>query len=379
MMTNRNINKWYYTPEQALDSFFRSKLRGILPYLLVHRAPALKLQRKRKRIRRRIKLIVFLLAPLLPSILSAQGNLEGNWKYSSPEGEMVMQFNSNNMVIDGQSYPYKIENNILQVYDGNIYTGYPYSLKGNQLTLVFPDGMEVLFARDSDGNEGPIKLPQGSQKAHVGQTTGEQSASLSGKWIFQGQGGQVVLEFSSGNQLTFNGETTRYQLKEGIIQAMGDYGWIDYPYSFNNGNLIITFPDGTQVPFSRTSSIPTNQQSMGDQAQDSDQAWRLQGSLCYWSGSSGSYSSYSRSEKISFDGRGNFTYGNESSFSGDAGMAYGGNPNAEGGTYRIENNMVYLQFRSGETMEVQVSIRQDNGRITALKYNDKLYAVELCE
>jgi hypothetical protein len=41
------FNKWYYTPEQALDSFFRSKLRGILPYLLVRRAPAPKLQHRR--------------------------------------------------------------------------------------------------------------------------------------------------------------------------------------------------------------------------------------------------------------------------------------------------------------------------------------------
>jgi len=25
-------NNWYYTPEQAMGSFFRSRFRGILPY-----------------------------------------------------------------------------------------------------------------------------------------------------------------------------------------------------------------------------------------------------------------------------------------------------------------------------------------------------------
>jgi len=32
------LNKWYLTPGQALDPFFRGKPRGIEPHLLVHRS-----------------------------------------------------------------------------------------------------------------------------------------------------------------------------------------------------------------------------------------------------------------------------------------------------------------------------------------------------
>ncbi len=331
----------------------------------------------------KLKLIILLLSLMLtiPSIIFAQSSLMGIWKYTSPEGEMIMEINNNTVLIDGTNYSYKKENNSLLIYEGNSYTAYPYRQNNNQLILVFPGGMELIFTREAASSiPGPIKLPQSSQKSATSQPPGSQSSSsLIGRWVFQSQEGQLELEFSQDNQLTFNGESTQYRLKPGIIQALGETGWIDYPYTLNQGKLVITSPEGIQIPYTRASSSASNQKSMREQSSGENLAWQLQGSLCYWSGSSNSYSSYSRTEILSFDGRGNFTFGNQGSFSSDAGLAHSDNPNAWPGTYRVEKDYVYLEFQTGAINKVQIKMRQNNGRITELMYKNKLYAAGLCE
>lgn len=335
----------------------------------------------------RLKVIVVLLLLAVPAIIDAQGGLLGKWKYVAPGGEMIMQVTNNTLIINGQSFSYKQENNTLQVYDGNTYTNYPFRLNGNQLTLVFPYGQEIVFTRDASAPVQENRLPMSMQRPAAGNPAGGGS-SLAGKWMFQSQQGQLTLEFLSSNQLVFNGETTTYQMKEGVIQAMGDYGWIDYPYTLQQGRLTITFPDGTQIPFVRTTSMPAQQdmnqqgmyqQGMNQQANAGGQVWQLRGTLCMWAGSSDSNSGYSRTEKISFDGQGNFTYGKESSFSSDAGIAYGSNPNVQRGTYSVEERYVILKFQTGETYKVEINMRQDNGMITELMYNGQLYATALCD
>jgi hypothetical protein len=325
------------------------------------------------------KLTLLLFVLMSPLITHAQGGLTGNWKYIFSGGEMRMQINSNTIIINGESYTYKTDNNNLLVYDGNTYTAYPYTLNGDNLTLGFPDGSRINFTREAASSQGTDILSQSLRKSESVRPQGVESSALTGRWLFQSPQGELVLEFQSGNQLSLNGESTKFQLKEGVIQAMGDYGWIDYPYTLSQGRLVITFPDGTQIPFTQTASPTVNQQVAGNQPSGGNLAWQLQGMLCYWSGSSGSSSSYSSSERISFDGRGNFTFGRESSFSGNAGIAYGGNPNVQSGTYRVEERFVVLQFQSGESYQVQINMRQNNGRITELIYNGKLYATALCD
>jgi len=173
-------------------------------------------------------------------------------------------------------------------------------------------------------------------------------------------------------------------VKEGIIQAMGDYGWIDYPYSLSQGSLTITFPDGSQIPFTKTSSIPANQQNMNQEVVNQQNTggsstWQLKGSLCSWSGSSSSSSSYSRTQKLVFDGQGNFKFGSESSFSSGAGMAYGDNPNVKSGRYSVGDRTVTLSYQNGDVFEFKINMRQNSGMITELMYNGTLYASGLCE
>lgn len=327
----------------------------------------------------RLKLLAFILMLAVPTIIFGQGGLLGSWKYVSPDGEMTMQINANTIIINSQSFPYKAQGNVLMINEGTTTTPYPYMLDGNHLTLEFPGGMEVVFTRDAAGAPLQGQLPQSMSKPSGGKGQEQQASTLSGKWLFQSQQGQLVLEFLSASQLSFNGETTQYQLKEGIIQAMGDYGWIDYPYTLNQGTLTITFPDGTRLPFTMTSSTTTNQPGMNQQTARVGSTWQLKGALCSWSGSSNSSSGYSRTQKIVFDGQGNYQFGSESSFSSDAGIAYGGNPNVEAGTYSVGETTVTLYAQSGESYQLQVNMRQNNGMITELMYDGTLYATGLCE
>jgi hypothetical protein len=268
------------------------------------------------------------------------------------------------------------------INEGTTTTPYPYMLDGNSLSLEFPGGMEIVFTRNAAGTSAQGQLPQSMVKPSG--SPGQQTSNLSGKWLFRNEQGQLVLEFLSASQLSFNGESTQYQLKEGVIQAMGDYGWIDYPFTLSQGTLTITFPDGTRLPFTRTSNAAINQQNMNQQGNNQQTTgggltWQLKGALCSWSGSSNSSSSYSRTQKIVFDGKGNFQSGSESSFSSDAGIAYGGNPNVRTGTYSVGEATVTLQHQDGNIYEFKIKIRQDDGRITCLDYDGTLYATNLCE
>ena len=327
----------------------------------------------------RLKLLVLLFMLAIPTIMFGQGGLIGSWKYVYPGGEMIMEIKATTIVIDNQSFSYKAQGNVLMINEGTATTSYPYMLDGNQLTLEYPDGLEVVFTRSAAGSPPQGQLPQSMSKPSGGMGQEQQASTLSGRWMFQSQQGQLVLEFLSTNQLSFNGETTQYQLKEGIIQAMGDYGWIDYPYTLSQGTLTITFPDGSRFPFTRTSATATNKQGRNQQSTVGGSTWQLRGALCNWSGSSGSSSSYSSTRKLVFDGQGNYQFGSESSFSGDAGLAYSGDPNVETGTYSVGESTVTLSNQSGQTYQFKIKIRENNGMITCIEYDGALYSTSLCE
>jgi hypothetical protein len=307
-----------------------------------------------------------------------QNGLPGSWKYVSPTGEMIIQISTDNIVINSQTFPYKAEGNILMINEGTALTPYPYIIDGNKLTLEFPGGTEIIFTRILVIQSEKGQLPQSMSNPSAGNNHKQPASNLSGKWLFQNEQGQLILEFISSNMLSFNGENTQYQLKEGIIQAMGDFGWTDYPYTLDQGTLNITFPDGTRIPFTKTSSV-SNQQEINQPSSGAVLTWQLKGALCSWSGSSNTSSSYSSTRKIVFDGQGNFSFGSESSFSSDAGIAYGGNPNTSSGKYKVGERTVTLYYQDGNISEFLINMRQDNGMITELMNKGTLYAKALCE
>jgi hypothetical protein len=316
---------------------------------------------------------------VLPALIHGQGQITGSWKYVASGGEMIMQITRENITINGQTFQYKTSGNILLIDEGYQTTSYPYSLNGNQLTLEFPGGMKLAFSRVGGEQSQDGLLPKSMVRPSQGTETGQKPVSLTGKWIYQTTQGQLVLEFISASELSLNGENTQYQLKEGSIQSITDAGIIDYPYLLNQGILTITFPDGTKIPFSRATSNVQDQQSTNQQQSQQGRAWQLNGTLCSWSGSSNSSSSYSRTQKVAFDGKGNFQFGSEAGFSSNSGIAYSGNPNVQRGTYSVGDRSVVLYFQDGNRYEVQINMRQNNGTITELMYGNTLYAKGLCD
>jgi hypothetical protein len=285
---------------------------------------------------------------------------------------------------------------------------------GNYKLDIYLNGKLSTMASFSIGS------PAGSTSRETGVTPAyptpqksetSQSAGFNGQYSLQSQGVTLYLNLQQNAQGQISGSISSsigMQLQlEGEVQgevAMGicsdNQGSVFFEAYFQGNQLVFSMiePDQNNMPdynrsqqllFSRNSgsqsqaypqTFPQPQQQR--QPVGSGQEYLLQGTLCSWSGSSSGYgnSSYSRSTRVYFDGQGNFSYSSESSFSGDAGIAYGNNQSADnGGTYRVVGNQVHLQFNDGTTGVAQINMRQDDGRITELMYEGTLYATGLCE
>ena len=218
-------------------------------------------------------------------------------------------------------------------------------------------------------------------------------SDLKGTWRFSSDEGSIDLIFQSENQLYFGGEPANYSLVQNAIRVQDEYYPVDYPFTLKGDTLNLSFPEGYQLDFIKVEGSGQNNihgsqqnqnynqqygQTQGNQA--GGQEYQLKGKLCCYSGSSSSSSSYSSTKWAYFDGRGNFQYGSESSFSSDAGIAYGGENNNENrGTYRVSGNFVHLTYSDGSSDRATIETRLNNGNITVLKYGEELYAKQLCE
>lgn len=204
-----------------------------------------------------------------------------------------------------------------------------------------------------------------------------EKGGLMGEWACQGDGGASTLVFKNANTLIYDGESNTYRLQGDAIMVPGDWGEEAYRYSLKGNRLKVTFPEGDVISCKR---VPAGKKEARKGAGANGGNAQLRGRLCQWSGSSSSYSgsSYSRTAKIEFDGQGNALYSSESSYSGNAGMAYG-NSGGTRGRYQVTGDQVRLQLEDGSDVVAQVNMRQNDGRITELMANGKLWATGLCE
>lgn len=205
-----------------------------------------------------------------------------------------------------------------------------------------------------------------------------QSSGLLGRWDCQGDEGATVLDFQSGNRLLYDGEENAYRIQGNAIMIPGLFGEERYRFKLQGNKLAVTFPEGETIRCRRTGA----KQTPGKQQQAGGNNAALRGRLCQWSGSSSSYSgtSYSRTASIEFDGQGNAMYGgSESSFSGNEGIAYGSGEGGTRGVYQVRGNEVHIQLEDGTDIMARINMRQNNGRITELMVNGKLWASGLCQ
>jgi len=188
--------------------------------------------------------------------------------------------------------------------------------------------------------------------------------------------------------MTMAGTTYYYMVQGKYIMVYNDYGQsMQYKYQIKGKKLYLYVEGvGTYV----LSKVKTNQQTAygnqgygnqgyGNQGNTADNA-RLYGSFCSYSSSgySGS-SSYSTTQTVTFDGRGHYTYGSQSSYSGGGDGYYGGNGGYTG-TYRVVGNQgVILTASDGSVYKVAIHFVQNSGEITELKYDGVVYGKSLCD
>ncbi|MFN8671145.1 MAG: hypothetical protein U0457_03565 [Candidatus Sericytochromatia bacterium] len=82
-------------------------------------------------------------------------------------------------------------------------------------------------------------------------TTTSKAKTLEGSWIANDGVDTYQLNFISKDQLDFNGEVFNYAVYNNAIRVYETYGEVDYKYSFQGEDLIITFPEGDQIRFKK--------------------------------------------------------------------------------------------------------------------------------
>jgi hypothetical protein len=208
----------------------------------------------------------------------------------------------------------------------------------------------------------------------------DDATSLLGAWQCQSADGPVSLEFQRGGRFVFDGEPGRYTLQQGTILVEEDFGPVPYGYALQGDRLTVQFPDGGSLRCTRAAAggqRPSPAAPPASAAAGGENAL-LRGRLCNWGGSSDSTSGYSRITSMVFDGAGNVVYSSEATFSSGAGGYYG----QSGGTpghYHVMGDTVQIRLEDGSSTTAHVHMRQNDGRITELMINGKLWAGALCE
>ena len=224
---------------------------------------------------------------------------------------------------------------------------------------------------------------------------------LLGAWQCETDKGQVALLFQSANLLNFACSDYKYTATKKLIRVTGANGErIDYEYELEGRELAVILPTGDIMDCARQAAAtappenrpgPAERQAAPAQGGGGRLNSALAGMLCSYSGSSSSTGSYSSSNRVSFDGRGRFVVGSESSFTtyqhnqqgdhtgtGIGASSSGGN----GGRYEVTALQVAAPIRvvwdNGEQDGAAVHFIA-GGRITEIKYGTTLYAAGLCD
>lgn len=252
----------------------------------------------------------------------------------------------------------------------------------------------VWVAGNADPSGAVRPAPPAGARGAAG--TGSSGGELLGTWSCQAFfGGMPVgagrVSFDPSGRAQVGNRSYAYRLEGGGVRLEDESGYSDYRYAVQGESLRMWAGDGsefrcgkaagrpgnpTRNPLSQTGRAPAGYGPPPGARGGDD--WRLRGTYCHWSGSSSSSSSYGRTERITFDGQGRWTFGTEASFSSGAGLAYGGSGGGSG-TYRVSGRQIFYQTASGEQGVASVNMQQDDGRVTEIIVNGELYAPQLCE
>jgi hypothetical protein len=200
-----------------------------------------------------------------------------------------------------------------------------------------------------------------------------QQAALLGNWQCQTPQGPASLAFGGNGELTYNGDATQYVVQGNVITAMVNGFPTQYRYQLAGNQLAIANPDGTRTNCQRGGGMGGGF-AQGQPGGNMNAA--LQGTMCGWSGNA----NYSRTTRVTFDGRGRFGTGSESSFSNRYGSG-AGSGGGDGGAYAVTSVQVGAPIRvrwaNGEDDQATVH-NVYNGRITEIRYGKQVLGHAMC-
>jgi tRNA A-37 threonylcarbamoyl transferase component Bud32 len=124
-------------------------------------------------------------------------------------------------------------------------------------------------------DEAPPPAPRqasAKQQAAIQQVASQPQArnappGLMGSWQGPMELAFAPLIFESEDTLLFDGERSRYTLLPGVIRIQDEFGTEDYPYELRGDTLVLTFPEGLQLQFTRMGGSPVQQSSGGGNQQ----------------------------------------------------------------------------------------------------------------
>lgn len=203
---------------------------------------------------------------------------------------------------------------------------------------------------------------------------GKKTPTLLGAWQSRGPAGTVDLVFQSNNRLIFDGEPANYTLAPGVIKVQDGHYVVDYPYFFSGENLVISFPEGYQMVFSRVDGnrAPISKPGAGrhtgtipGQVDSAELAGQIAGVWWGYSGSTerkiglcpnGHYMDYSES---SYGGSSYDAYGNQTMAWGSAGQAGGSGQWSIQGDY--QQGIIQVSYNNGGQATIQYRQSGESG------------------
>jgi len=207
-------------------------------------------------------------------------------------------------------------------------------------------------------------------------TTQAQKSKLYGSW--QATNGSIT---SFDRQyMTVAGSPYRYTVKGNIITVYDDMNnTMQYKYQVKGKKLYLYVEGVGTYVLTKTGSAQNTgyTKRSGNRGGNTSANARLYGSFCSYSSSYNG--GYSTTKKVTFDGRGHYTYGSESAYS-QGGDGYSGGDGGYSGTYKVVGNKgVILTASDGSQYRVAIYYVQNSGEITELKYDGVVYGKSLCD
>jgi hypothetical protein len=226
----------------------------------------------------------------------------------------------------------------------------------------------------------------------------KKTADLLGVWTGMTVLGLYRIEILSATEIIINGRAMKYKAARQTLTLIdGNLSFtLRYAVSGNDlgAALILLYPDGTQVAFTRTEhvSVSVGRKTAGsgkaaarEQAAPNLRSARkfMRGSYISYSQSTGPISNTSGTTRLVFQSDGTFTVDSETSFNAkilnsnfqyDTAYAFAKTPG--GGSYKINGAMLYLTFDGLETSVAEIVAVDDDGLVREFMIGTKRYWAE---